>query len=268
MPSNSHRAVAPRRCTKAGDYRPPPPGFATPLFTHWAAITPFVLRRADQFRPPPPPALWSSLYAAAVNEVRSLGQDGSTERTSEQTMIARFWAAPIQNFWNAIAAQVARARASDKTASGRLFTVLNLSMADATIALYDAKYSYRLWRPITAIRLADGDGNQLTAADGTWAPLLTTPGDPSYPAAHSTLSAAAASILTARYGGNVAFTVASPTAPGVTRKFRNFYDAAIEAGLSGIYAGVHTRIDHQVGLMLGHRIGRYVVDHVAGRDHG
>jgi membrane-associated phospholipid phosphatase len=251
----------------AGDYRPTPPAFAAPVFTHWGAVTPFVLRRGDQFRPPAPAALSSPAYAATINEVQSLGQDSSTTRTAEQTTIGTFWSAPIQNYWNAIADQVALARHSTTATSARTFALLDLGLADATIALYDAKYSYRLWRPITAIRLADTDGNPLTAADPTWTPLSTTPADPSYPGAHSTLSAAAATVLTAQYGDDVAFTVSSPTLPGVTRAFDSFHDAATEAGLSRIYAGVHTRRDHVAGLTLGGQVGRYTLRHALTHDH-
>jgi PAP2 superfamily len=167
----------------------------------------------------------------------------------------------------AIADQVTLTNHNDTDTSARTFVVLDLGLADATIALYDAKYSYRLWRPITAIRLADTDGNPLTTADPSWTPLATTPADPSYPGAHSTLSAAAATILTALYGDDVSFTVSSPALPGVTRSFDNFHDAATEAGLSRIYAGIHTRLDHEAGLTLGDQLGRYTLDHALSHDH-
>ena len=245
----------------AGDYRPTPPAFAAPVFTHWASVTPFVLRRGNQFRPPPPAALNSPAYATAINEVKSLGELSSTTRSAGQTTIGKFWGAPIQNYWNAIAEQVTLERHSDTDASARAFALLDIGLADATIALYDAKYTYRLWRPITAIRLADTDGNPATIGDPTWSPLVTTPADPSYPGAHSTLSATAATILTELYGDDVSFTVTSPTLPGVTRSFSNFTAAATEAGLSRIYAGIHTRLDHQAGLILGGQVGRYILDH-------
>ena len=250
-----------------GDYRPTPPAFAAPVFTHWGAVTPFVLRGGNQFRPPPPPALSSPAYAAAINEAKSVGQKTSTTRTAEQTTIGMFWGAPIQNYWNAIADQVTVARHSDTDTSARTFALLDLGLADATVALYDAKYTYRLWRPITAIRLADTDGNPATVGDPTWTPLVTTPADPSYPGAHSTLSAAAATILTKLYGDDVSFTVTSPTLPGVTRSFNNFNAAATEAGLSRIYAGLHTRLDHKAGLTLGGQVGRYTLDHALDHDH-
>jgi hypothetical protein len=250
-----------------GDFRTTPPGFAAPVFTHWAAVTPFILRRGSQFRPPPPAALSSRRYAAAINEVKSLGQDTSTSRTAEQTTIGNFWSAPIQNYWNAIAQDVTLAHHDDLDETARTFALLDLGLGDATIAMYDAKYTYRLWRPITAIRLADTDGNPLTTADPTWSPLATTPADPSYPGAHSTLSATAAAILTSLFGGHASFTVTSPTLPGVTRGFENFHAAANEAGLSRIYAGVHTRLDHEAGLALGARVARYILHNAFGHDH-
>lgn len=243
---------------RPGDFRPTPPGFAAPVFTHWGAVTPFVLRSGDQFRPGPPPALSSRAYATALNEVKSLGRDHNSTRTPEQTTIGTFWSAPIQNYWNEIADQVLTSRHSGTEASARALALLDLALADSTIALYDAKYAYRLWRPITAIRLAGTDRNRLTTADPAWTPLATTPADPSYPGAHSALSAAAAEVLATLYG-DVDFTVTSPTLPGVTRSFRSFHDAAVEAGLSRIYAGVHTRVDHRAGFLLGTRVGSYVL---------
>ncbi|HZC53378.1 MAG TPA: vanadium-dependent haloperoxidase [Mycobacterium sp.] len=231
------------------------------MFTHWGAVTPFVLRRGDQFRPGPPPALTSRAYAAALNEVKSFGQDTSTTRTAEQTTIAQFWAAPIQNYWNAIADGVVLARHNDIRTAARTLALLDLGLADSTIAFYDAKYTYRLWRPITAIRLADTDSNPLTTADPAWTPLATTPADPSYPGAHSVVSATAATVLTALYGNHVSVAVTSPALPGVTRTFRNFRDVATEAGLSRIYAGVHTRLDHVAGFALGDQIGQYTLRH-------
>ena len=249
-----------------GDFRATPPGFAAPVFTHWSAVTPFILRSGSQFRPPPPAALSSRAYAAAINEVKSVGQDTSTSRTAEQTTIGNFWSAPIQNYWNAIAEEVAVAHHDDIDETARTFALLDVGLGDATIAMYDAKYTFRLWRPITAIRLADTDGNPLTTSDPTWTPLSTTPADPSYPGAHSTLSAAAATVLTSLYGSHVPLTVTSPTLPGVTRAFENFNAAASEAGLSRIYAGVHTRLDHRAGLALGVRVGRNTLDSPLGDD--
>jgi membrane-associated phospholipid phosphatase len=247
--------------TSPGSYRPTPPNLAAPVFANWGAVEPFVLERGDEFRPAPPPALTSPEYASALNEVQSLGSSVSTTRTAEQTAIGRFWSPPIQNFWNQIAEAVATSNGTDLPTAARLFASLDLSIADATIALYDAKYTYQLWRPVTAIRLADSDGNALTTADPNWLPLAgTTPADPSYPGAHSTVSAAAREVLARFYGDRERFSVTSPALPGATRSFGSFSAAAREAGLSRIYAGVHTRIDHRAGLRLGRDVARYVLD--------
>jgi membrane-associated phospholipid phosphatase len=243
-----------------GDYRPTPPDFSAPVFTTWGQVTPFVLHSGDQFRPPPPPPLSSDAYAAAINEVQSLGSGSSTTRTAEQTKIGMFWAPPIQNFWNEIAQQVAMAHHTDLSTTARLFAALDLSFADSVIALYDAKYTFQRWRPVTAIRMADTDGNPATVADPSWLPLAgITPADPSYPGAHSTISAAGADVLASFFGDHQRFSVTSPALPGVTRSFTSFSAAEHEAGLSRIYAGVHTRIDHEAGLQLGHDVAGFVL---------
>jgi membrane-associated phospholipid phosphatase len=246
--------------TAAGEYRPTPPNFPTPVFTTWGQVTPFVLDRGDQFRPAPPQPLESDPYSDAINEVQVVGSATSTTRTAEQTEIGRFWNPPIQNFWNQIAEEVAADRHSDLPTTARLFAALDLSLADSAIAFYDAKYAYRVWRPVTAIRLADTDGNPDTVADPTWVPLAgTTPADPSYPGAHSTISAAAAEVLASFFGDRQAFTVTSPALPGVTRSFDSFAVAAEEAGASRIYAGVHTRLDHIAGRTLGQEVAGFVL---------
>jgi hypothetical protein len=246
--------------TNPGDYRPTPPNFPTPVFTTWGEVTPFVVEQSDQFRPAPPPALTSDAYAAAINEVQSLGSANSTTRTAEQTEIGKFWNPPIQNFWNQIAQTVALTHHSDLTTTARLFATLNLSFADSAIAFYDAKYTYRLWRPVTAIRLADTDGNPLTVADPTWLPLsVNTAADPSYPGAHSTISAAGANVLASFYGDHQSFSVTSTALPGVTRSFTSFAAAAQEAGLSRIFSGQHTRLDHVAGVKLGREVAGFVL---------
>jgi membrane-associated phospholipid phosphatase len=249
-----------KRGSAPGDYRPTPPDFSAPVFTTWGQVTPFVLHSGHQFRPPAPPPLSSAAYAAAINQVQSLGSVSSSTRTGAQTEIARFWAPPIQNFWNEIAQQVAIAHHSSLPRTARLFAALNLSFADSAIAFYDAKYTYRRWRPVTAIRKADTDGNPKTVADHNWLPLAgITPADPSYPGAHSTISAAGAEVLASFFGDHQRFSVTSPALPGVTRSFTSFSAAAKEAGLSRIYAGVHTRIDHEAGLRLGQDVAGFVL---------
>jgi PAP2 superfamily len=246
--------------TAPGNYQLTPPNFAAAVFTTWGQVTPFVLDRGDEFRPAAPPPLTSDAYAAAINEVKSLGSATSTTRTTEQTQIGKFWNPPIQNFWNQIAETVALAHHTDLPTTARLFAALNLSFADSAIAFYDAKYTYRLWRPVTAIRLADTDGNPNTVADPNWLPLSgNTAADPSYPGAHSTISAAGADVLSNFFGDDQSFSVTSPALPGVTRSFTSFDAAAQEAGLSRIFSGQHTRLDHVAGLELGHDVAGFVL---------
>jgi hypothetical protein len=221
----------------------------------WPTVTPFVLQRADQFRPGPPPAITSDQYANALAEVKSLGQENSMTRTPDQTQIAQFWSAPIQNYWNEIAQTASLAHHDSVGEDARLFALLNTSFADDVIAFYDAKYAYRFWRPVTAV---NNDG---IPADAAWAPLVKTPADPSYPGAHSVISFDAATILSQAFGERFDFAVSSAILPGVLRHFSSFSAAALEAGLSRIYAGEHFRFDHEAGKRLGLSVADYVAEH-------
>ncbi|ATY12006.1 phosphatase PAP2 family protein [Amycolatopsis sp. AA4] len=245
--------------TAPGQYRPTPPAFASAVFTHWPAVTPFVLDRAGQFRPRPYPALDSARYARALNEVAATGRDTSTTRTADQTVQARFWAAPIWNYWNEIAQSAVGGSRSNLLVAARVFAQLNLTFADAVIAFYEAKYHYRIWRPITAIRLAADDGNPATQAIPDWSSLATTPADPAYPGAHSVVSQAGALVLSQEYGPRWTLKVTSESLPNVVRRFSTFQDAADEAGLSRIAAGVHTRLDHDAGRQLGLDVAAFVL---------
>jgi membrane-associated phospholipid phosphatase len=249
-----------------GDYRPTPPDFPAPAFTGWGQVTPFVLRDGRQFRPAPPPRVTSAAYAAALNEVKSLGRDTSRTRTAGETAAATFWAsAPIWNTWNQVAqAQVlsaGREGASLEQATA-LFASLDFTLADATIAMYNAKYHYAIWRPVTAIRLGNTIHNPRIKGDPAWTPLAVTAPDPSYPGAHSTISEAAATVLSAFDGHRVHLAI---TLNGVTRTFGSFQAAANEAGLSRIWAGQHTRLDHQAGERLGGQVAAFDLGHFTGR---
>src|SRR5712692_10404359 len=248
-----------------GNYQLTPPKFAAPVFTNWDNVTPFVLNNAAQFRPAAPSAVTSQAYAQALNEVKSLGQNTSTTRTPDQTVIAKFWAGPIWNTWNEIAENAALAHHTNLETTARLFAALNLSFADSTISFYDAKYHYQLWRPVTAIRLANTDRNPATVGDPTWTPLAVTAADPSYPGAHSTISAVGATVLSSFFGNQDQISVTSDVLPGVVRTFASYNNVATEAGLSRIYAGQHTRIDHEAGLELGHAVAQFVLPHFNGK---
>jgi len=253
--------------TQPGDYQLTPPNFASADFTQWPQVTPFALARANEFRPGPPPALTSDTYTEVFNEVKDLGFIASTTRTAEQTQIGKFWNGNIQDFWNEIAQTAALAHQLNLQDSARLFALLNISLADTTIAFFDAKYAYNFWRPVTAVQLADTDGNPLTDPNPTWLPLSTkTAPDPSYPGAHSAISRAGATVLRFYFGDQFTFDVTSESLTGVTRHFTSFSAAAEEAGLSRIYAGQHFRTDHIAGKSLGGQVAESIDESIRLRE--
>ncbi|MER8090064.1 vanadium-dependent haloperoxidase [Streptomyces sp. NPDC094048] len=244
----------------AGGYRPTPPAFPTPVFTNWGSVKPFVLAKGSQFRPPPPPAVSTAEYATALNEVKSLGRKTSTTRTPDQTAAGKFWAAaPVWNVWNQIAQGLVTSQHASLEKAVKVFAQLNLSLADTAIAMYDAKYTYRVWRPVTALRLGGTHYNPRIVGDLNWTPLLPTAPDPSYPAAHGALSQAAATTLTRFYGAQHHLVV---TSKGVTRTFASFQRAATEAWLSRIWSGQHTAIDNRAGQQLGTQVAGFVAQHI------
>jgi membrane-associated phospholipid phosphatase len=254
-----------------GDYQSTPPNFPEPQFTEWSRVIPFALETASQFRPGPPPELTSETYSAVFNEVKSLGIANSTAATADQALTGRFWNGAIQNYWNEITQTAVLAHKLSLPESARLFALLNLTFADDVIAFYDAKYTYKLWRPVTAIRAAGTDKNPDTAADANWLPEVgkTTP-DPSYPGAHAVISASGALVLRSFFKHNhFNFTVTSEVLPGVERSFTSFSAAQKEATLSRIFAGVHFRSDLTTGTDLGEDVARFVLDHfLLPRDSG
>ena len=254
-----------------GSYQLTPPNFAAADFIQWPQVTPFALARASEFRSGPPPALTSDDYTQSFNEVKSLGLITSTTRTADQTQIGQFWNGNIQDFWNEIAQTAAISHHLNLEQSARLFALLNISLADTTIAFFDTKYTYDFWRPVTAIQMADIDNNPDTAQDPTWIPLPTkTAPDPSFPGAHSAISAAGAEVLRLVLGDPITLDVTSESLAGVTRHFTSFSAAGEEAGLSRIYAGQHFRFDHVAGKRMGQQVARSVLSSVLEpkRDHG
>ncbi len=246
-----------------GDWRPTLPANAPFVLPGWGQLKPFTLTSGDQFRPGAPPALTDAAYTAAFNEVKELGSRTSTTRTADQTQIALFWAAgggsdtpPGMN--NRIAQEVVARKNLSLVDTARVFALLNLAEADAAIVSWDAKREYDLWRPITAVREAATDGNPDTAADPAWLPLIATPPFPAYTSGHSTFSGAGAAVLTLLFG-DLPFTTWSPDLPGVTRSFASFTAAALEAGMSRVYGGIHYQFDNQEGLSSGNLVGTQVV---------
>ncbi|HEY2657399.1 MAG TPA: vanadium-dependent haloperoxidase [Solirubrobacteraceae bacterium] len=244
-----------------GEYQLTPPAFAPAGFTQTANVRPFVLRNASQFRPPAPPALTSPRYAEDFNEVKSLGELNSTTRTADETAIGTFWgASPIWIVWNQVADQAAAGFADSVEQNARLFALLDTTLADDAIALYDAKYTYHRWRPITAITASD-QGNPNTTADPAWVPLAHTANDPTYPGAHAAFSQAAAFVLEDFFGTDSFSFSLTNAAVGITRTFASFSQASDEAAVSRIFAGQHFRSDEDAGQALGTQVANYVTDH-------
>jgi membrane-associated phospholipid phosphatase len=244
-----------------GRWEPTPPAFAaSPTLPQWGNVTPFAMTTSNQFRSPTPPALTSAEYAADLNEVKTIGATNSATRTADQTEIARFWAAGAgtatpPGMWNTFAQDQARATGLSTTQTAKLLAVLNVAMADAGIACWDSKYVYDMWRPVTAIRKADLDGNAATEQDAAWTSLIGTPPFPTYTSGHSTFSAAAAEVMSAFFGASKAFSGTSDGLVGVTRSWTSFRQAAVEAGDSRVYGGIHFRFDSTEGINCGKQVG-------------
>ncbi len=255
--------VTPLPALGPGDWVPTPPAFAPYLLPQWGSLTPFTMSGHAQFRPPGPPVLDSAKYAADFNEVKALGAAVGSTRTADQSQIALFWADGAgtetpPGHWNHIAQDVGAALGNTMEENARLFALLNLAMADAAICAWDAKYNFHNWRPVTAIRMADLDGNPDTAPDPAWSSFIVTPPFPDYVSGHSTFSGAGATVLAMFYGtDNVSFTTGSDFLPGVTRSFTSFSGAAMEAMNSRLYGGIHYRFANEDGLASGLQIGEW-----------
>jgi hypothetical protein len=236
------------------------PGYAPAFLPGWGNVTPFTLLSAAQFWLPGPPALTSEAYTRDYNEVKRLGGQVSEARTAEQTEIARFWfeGPPA---WYRIARTVATSRGLDAWDSARLLAHMSMAMADGYIAGFKIRYVYDLWRPVTAIREGDTDGNDATAGDPAWNSLQNTPPVSEYPSTQSIFSGAAAATLAGVLGTDqVAFKVTSgPPFADITRSFTSFSQAARESADSRIYAGIHFRTACEDGLALGRKIGERAV---------
>jgi hypothetical protein len=235
---------------------------ALPVVPHWPRRQPWLMASPDQFRPGPPPALGSGLWARDYNEVKALGARNSARRTDEQADIARFWegSGPVMYF--PIARSVADRPGREVTRNARLIAVAAQAMDDAAIAVFDAKYQYGFWRPITAIRNGDIDGNDATERDPSWLPFIETPMHPEYPAAHCVTAAALGALLQADLGAEPTpmLTSTSPTAPGAVRSWSRIEDFVREVANARIYGGIHFRTATEVGSAMGRKIGELAAE--------
>jgi hypothetical protein len=220
----------------------------------------WVLERVDQFRPGPPPELKSAIWARDYNEVKALGARTGSQRTAEQTEIARFWAATTPTIYYPIARSVANQPGREVTQNARLLAASGQAMVDAIDAVFDAKYQYHFWRPYTAIRNGDQDGNDSTEREPGWLPFVDTPMHPEYPCAHCTIAASLGSVLKAEIGNGSTprLSTTSPTLPGVTRTWSSVDAFTQEVINARIYDGVHYRNSGEVGNALGAKVGEVV----------
>ena len=252
--------------TQPGVYVPT----ATMVAATWPTLHPFVLERPDQFRPGPPVALASQEWASDYNEVKAYGARNSALRTPEQTETAKFWLMTGPQAYHPIVRQLISARHMKLVDSARFMAAFAAAMTDAYIAVFEAKYHYEFWRPITAIRNGDIDGNPATEIDPSWQPLDATPMHPEYPCAHCILSGAAAELIQS-YGGLgelQEISLTSPTAPGVTHRWSSLDAFTKEVANARVWAGFHYRSSARVGTAMGHEVGRYVAANFAQAQSG
>ena len=219
----------------------------------------------NQFRPGPPPALTSETWARDYNEIKALGASTSTKRTPEQTAYAKFWEATAPIVYWPVARWVADRAGRDVSDNARLLAVVAMAMDDALIAVFDAKYAYNLWRPVTAIRNGDLDGNDATERVADWMPFIATPMHPEYPCAHCSVSGALGAVLAgrARHGAVPEARLVEPDGPGADRSWPSLDEFCAEVGEARICDGVHFRHSTEVGTALGERVGELAAKSLA-----
>ena len=247
-----------RPITSPGVWVPTQP----PLFPHYARAKPWGIKSADQFRPGPPPQLTSAVYARDYNETKELGGSKSIKRTQQQTDAVRFWTQT--NFgpsWHEAARQLSAAKRLSLTENARLFALLSMGIADSFITDWDAKFYYNFWRPITAIRNGDMDGNDATERDAGWTPLNTTPMHPEYPSQAAIQGGTAAEVLETVFGtGPVSAFTATDTADArLQRQFTSIGQMAEEQRMVRIWGGIHFRNTVEVSDQMGRKITAYLI---------
>jgi hypothetical protein len=243
--------------TTAGVYVPT----LLPAVPNWGKRKPWVMSGGNQFRPGPPPGLTSETWARDYNEIKAIGGKSSAKRSPEQTAIAKFWEATAPAVYWPVVRSVAATPGRDVTENARLLAVAAMAMDDGLVAVFDAKYTYNLWRPVTAIRNGDLDGNDATERDPSWTPFIDTPMHPEYPCAHCIVSASLGAVLEAELAGRPSpkLSSTSVTAGGVERTWSSVDEFVREVAVARIYDGVHYRNSTEVGSAMGKKIGELAV---------
>jgi hypothetical protein len=227
------------------------------VFKHWPNVKPFGIESSSQFRANPPPKLTSGEYARDYNEVQAVGEMNSPLRPPDRTDVAVFYNAQFVHVgWNSVLRQIAGTRNDDITSTARTAAVMNMSISDAFITVFETKYFYRTWRPVTAIPRGDEDGNRLTAPS-LFTPLILTPCFPGYPSAHGAGTGSALEVLERAYGRHNSVTMSHPNAPGIVLQYNDLRDIIDDVSDARVFGGIHFRHDQDAGERQGREVGRY-----------
>ena len=242
-----------------GVWIPTPPAFANPQTPFLQFVTPFGYADPARFRPHPPPALHSRKYRVDYNESKDVGRATDTSRTAEQSATALFWSPSASALWNANIRSLASEM--DLLAAARFEAIGFAAVMNSLIAVWDAKFTYMFWRPVTAIQAGDTDGNNKTDPDPAWIPFITTPSHPEYPAAHTTVGAGALAFYTEWFETDQ-FPLAFKGNAGEVRTYTSVAEIHAEEGNARVWGGMHWRNSTEVGAALGRRVGRYTARHL------
>jgi membrane-associated phospholipid phosphatase len=238
-------------------------GIASGIAFQWQNITPFGIRSAKEFLLEPPPGLASNKYAKAYNEVMTVGSLDSTERPPDRSDVATYYAAtsPTQAF-NQAARQVAQEQRRSLSENARALALINMAISDSLVATFFNKYHYNFWRPETAIRAGDTDGNPKTDPDPNYVPFIVTPCFPSYPSNHGSAANAAAAVMRRLYGeAGHSMTLSNPTVPTIVLQYTSFRQITNDISDARVYGGIHFRTDQDAGALLGLAVGKAVYKH-------
>lgn len=230
------------------------------ILFHWQNVTPFGVRSNDQFRAAPPPALSSPAYARAYDEVLTVGGLASLERPADRSDIARLYNSLLAvAVWNGVGRQLADEEPMSLSGHARAFALLNMAINDGLTTVMESKYHYLFWRPETAIRAGDEDGNDRTAADAAYAPFIRTPCFPSYPSAHASGSYAARAVLARLWGaGGHSIVISTPALPGIEVPYTTLKQITSDIDDARVYGGIHFRFDQDAGGTQGRHVGQYI----------
>lgn len=246
-----------------GVWQPTPPAFGPGVLFNWKNVTPFAVLSSSQFRVNAPPDLTSPKYTRSYNEVATVGDVNSTMRPQDRTDVAHFYAvANAPEVWNNVAEQLMEANMTPLTAKARVFALINMAICDGLITVMDSKYYYVRWRPVTAIRNGDLDGNPDTEPNVAFTPLITTPSFPSYPSAHAAASYGARTVLERTFGCNpILITLASPGISSITLHYTSLEAVTDDIDDARVYGGIHFRYDQDAGGHQGKRVGSFIFSH-------